>query len=46
MCPPETSDGEISADLLGKKRLGKNGKGGKMEKKKRKIGKGNVENAN
>ena len=35
---------EISADLYGKKRQGKYGKGGKMEKKKRKIVKGKVEN--
>ena len=40
--PPETSDREIFADLPGKKRQGKNGKGGKrkMEKKRRKIVKG------
>ena len=35
--PPETSDREISADLLGKKRQGKKGKGVKIEKKRRKI---------
>ena len=39
--PPETSDGEISADLPGKKRQGK---GVKIEKKRRKIVKGKVEN--
>ena len=38
---PENSDREIFADLPGKKRQGKNGKGGKMEKKRRKIVKGN-----
>ena len=42
-CPPETSDRENFADLLGKKRQGKNGKGRKTEKKKRKIVKGKVE---
>ena len=36
--PPETSDREISVDLLGKK-----GKGVKIEKKRRKIVKGKVE---
>ena len=41
--PQETSDREIFADLPGKKRQGKNGKGGKMEKKRRKIVKGKVE---
>ena len=41
--PPETSDREISADLLGKKRQGKKGKGVKIEKKRRKIVKGKVE---
>ena len=40
-CPPETSDREISADLPGKR--GK-GKGVKIEKKRRKIVKGKVEN--
>ena len=35
-CPPKTSDQEISADLSGKKRQGKNGKkGGGREKKRR-----------
>ena len=42
--PPKTSDWEIFADLLGKKRQGKKGKGGKMEKKRRKIVKRKVEN--
>ena len=42
-CPPETSDREIS-DLPGKKRQGKKGKEEKMEKKRRKIVKGKVEN--
>ena len=46
--PPETSDREIFADLPGKKRQGKNGKegkgGGEMEKKRKKIVKGKVEN--
>ena len=37
--PPETFDREISADLPGKKRQGKKGKGWKAEKKKRKEGK-------
>ena len=41
---PETSDWEISADLPGKKRQGKKRKGVKIEKKRRKIVKGNVEN--
>ena len=41
--PPETSDWGISADLPGKKRQGKNGKEGKMERKRRKIVKGKVE---
>ena len=41
--PPPTSDREISADLSGKKRQGKNGKRGKMEKKRRKIVKGKME---
>ena len=40
----ETSDWEISADLLGKKRQGKKGKGVKLEKKRRKIVKGKIEN--
>ena len=43
-CPPETSDNKISADLPGKKRQGKKGKGVKIEKKRRKIVKGKVEN--
>ena len=43
-CPPETSDWEISADLSRKKWQGKNGKGGKVEKNRRKIVKGEVEN--
>ena len=38
--PPETSDRESSADLPGKKRQGKKGKGVKIEKKGRKIIKG------
>ena len=42
--PPETSDREISAYLPGKKRHGKKGKGVKIEKKRRKIVKGRVEN--
>ena len=41
--PPPTSDREISADLPGK-RQGKNEKGVKIEKKRRKIVKGKVEN--
>ena len=40
----ETSDLEIFADLVGKKRQGKKGKGVKIEKKRRKIVKGKVEN--
>ena len=40
----ETSDREIFADVSGKKRKGKNGKGVKIEKKRRKIVKGKVEN--
>ena len=45
MCPPETFDREISADLLGKKRQGKKGKEVKIEKKRRKIvNNGKVEN--
>ena len=43
-CPPEISDWEISADLPGKKRQGKKEKGVKIEKKRRKIVKGKVEN--
>ena len=43
-CPPETSDREIFADLPGKKRQGKKGKGGRMEKKRKKIVKKKVEN--
>ena len=39
-----TSDREISADLPGKTRQGKRGKGVKIEKKSRKIIKGKVEN--
>ena len=42
--PPETSDREIFADVSGKKRKGENGKGVKIEKKRRKIVKGKVEN--
>ena len=42
--PPETSDREIFADVSGKKRQGKKGKGVKVEKKRRKIVKGKVEN--
>ena len=42
-CPPETSDEEISADLLGKRKKGKRG-GREMEKKIRKLVKGKVEN--
>ena len=43
--PPETSDRKFSADLPGKKRqLRKNGKGVKIEKKRRKIIKGKVQN--
>ena len=38
-CPPETSDREISADLSGKKRQGKNGKWGKWRRKVGKEGK-------
>ena len=40
---PPTSDWEIIADVSGKKRQGKKGKGVKIEKK-RKIVKGKVEN--
>ena len=43
-CPPKTSDREIFADVLGKKRQGKKEKGVKIEKKRRKIVKGKVEN--
>ena len=39
-CPPETSDREIFADVSGKKRQGKKGKGVKIEKKRWKIGYG------
>ena len=43
-CPQETSDWEISADLPGKKRQGKMGKGVKIEKKiKKENVKGKVE---
>ena len=44
-CPPETSDWEISADLLGKKEAREKGKEKwvKIEKKRRKIVKGKVE---
>ena len=35
--PPETSDREIFGDVSGKKREGKNGKGVKIERKRRKI---------
>ena len=38
--PPETSDWEIFADVSGKKRQGKKGKGVKIEKKRWKIGNG------
>ena len=38
--PPETSDREIFADISGKKREGKKGKGVKIEKKRWKIGNG------
>ena len=38
--PPETSDREIFADVSGKKRQGKKGKGLKIEKKRWKIGNG------
>ena len=43
-CPPKTSDWEIFADVSGKKRQGKKGKGVIIEKKRRKIVKGKVEN--
>ena len=36
--PPETSDREIFADISGKERQGKMGKGVKIEKKRRKNG--------
>ena len=42
--PPDTSDREIFADVSGKKRQGKKGEGVKIEKKRRKIVKGKVEN--
>ena len=42
MPPPETSDREVFADVSGKKRQGKKGKGVKI-KKRRKIVKGKVE---
>ena len=42
-CPPKTSDWEIYADLLGKKRQGRNVKLGIMERKRRKIVKGKME---
>ena len=43
--PPKTSDWEISAEVLGKKRQGKKkGKGEKMEKKRRKMVKRKIEN--
>ena len=38
--PPETSDREIFADVSGKKRQGKKGKGVKIETKRWKIGNG------
>ena len=41
---PQTSDWEVSADLPGKKRQGKRGKGVKIENKRRGIVKENVEN--
>ena len=41
---PETSEREIFADVSGKKRQEKKGKGVKIEKKRRKIVKGKVEN--
>ena len=43
-CPPETSDREISANLPGKNRQAKKGKRVKIEKKRRKIAKGKLEN--
>ena len=42
--PPETSDRNIFAAVSGKERQGKKGKGVKIEKKRRKIVKGKVEN--
>ena len=36
-CPSETSDREISADLLGKKRKGKKEKGWKLRSKEGKL---------
>ena len=42
--PPETSDREIFADLPGKKRHGKRGKGVKIEKKNGKNGRWEIEN--
>ena len=39
-CPPETSDRDIFADVSGKKRQGKKGKGVKIEKRRWKIGNG------
>ena len=44
--PPETSDQEIFADVSGKERQGKKGKGVKIEKKRRKTAKGKVESWN
>ena len=44
MPPSETSDRETFTDVSGKKRPGKKGKGVKIEKKRRKIVKGKVEN--
>ena len=44
--PPETSDREIFADVSGKRRQGKKGKEVKMDKKRRKIVNGKVENWN
>ena len=43
-CPSETFDREIFDDVSGKKRQRKKGKGVKIEKKRRKIVKGKVEN--
>ena len=43
-CPPENFDQEIFADISGKMRQGKKGKGVKIEKKSREIVKGKVEN--
>ena len=43
-CPSETSDREMFADVSGKKMQGKKGNGVKIEKKRRKIVKGKVEN--